>query len=145
MAGDAESLLEAGQSALAAGDWQAARSALELALERERTPEALAALAGHADLAGRQRAGRRVFYEEAHALFRRAGDPAGAALATVSLYLIHRISLGNVVVSRGWLYRAMRPWPRRTTSAHSAAWVVLFERPRLRRSRPGRGAGPREA
>ena len=124
MAGDAESLLEAGQSALAAGDWQAARSALELALERERTPEALAALADTLIWLGDSEQAVRL-YEEAHALFRRAGDPAGAALATVSLYLIHRISLGNVVVSRGWLYRAMRLAEENDLGPLSG-WVVLL-------------------
>lgn len=47
-------------------------------------------------------------YERAYASFRRRPDPALAGLCALALYFAHRVSLGNVAASRGWLGRLAR-------------------------------------
>ena len=102
-----EAPLSAGHEALLAGDWSAARDAFASALDGEETPEALAGMAdalwwlGETDEAI-------TYHERAYAEFRRRPDPAQAAIAGIGLYFLNRISLGNRVVSRGWLARVAR-------------------------------------
>jgi DNA-binding CsgD family transcriptional regulator len=100
-------LLSAGDEALRAGDWSAARASFEGALEQEERPEGLRGLADALCWLGETKAAVRL-YERAYTAFRRDGDLLHAALAAIHLCLIHRASLGNDVASRGWLARAAR-------------------------------------
>ncbi|HET7389068.1 MAG TPA: response regulator transcription factor [Nocardioidaceae bacterium] len=100
-------LAEAAQDAVAAGDWAAARDALAVLAAREPSAQTLADLGdvlwwlGETDEA--------VGYsEQAYAAFRRRGDSAASARIAVGLYLIYRVSLGNVAAARGWLARMAR-------------------------------------
>jgi DNA-binding CsgD family transcriptional regulator/tetratricopeptide (TPR) repeat protein len=112
--------LAEGETALAAGDWAAARTAFVAA---EESAEALSGLGtalmwlGETDAAVQAR-------ERAYAAFCRRPDHVQAAVTALSLYFLFRSSLGNVAASRGWLARAARladdlQMPPLT------AWVVL--------------------
>lgn len=97
--------LAAGRSALAAGDWTAARAAFEGALEVDDTPDARDGLArvlwwveGPAEAIAER--------THAYAGFRRAGDERAAA--HVALWIAHEyeLGLGNRTAAGGWLTRA---------------------------------------
>jgi DNA-binding NarL/FixJ family response regulator len=102
-----EDLLASGGEALRVGDWSAARSAFEAALEEEETAEALFGLGdalwwlGDIEPAVRCR-------ERAYAAFRRRPDPVQAAIVAMRLCLTYRANLGSRAASRGWLRRAAR-------------------------------------
>ena len=102
-----EPVIEKAASALAEGDWAAARTCFEMALRREESPEALFGLGtalwwlGETDAAVRMQ-------ERAYAAFCRRPDPMSACLAAISLTLIYRASLGNYAASRGWVGRLAR-------------------------------------
>ncbi len=107
MAGDAEALLREAQEALEAGNWSAARTSFEAALEREELAEALFGLGNALWWLGETEAS--VQYQaRAYASFYRRPDPAQAALTAIYLCLTYRASLGNDAASRGWLGRAAR-------------------------------------
>ncbi len=107
MSKEIEALLTSANEALKAGDWAAARSAFEAALEQEEAPEALFGLGdalwwlGDVELAIRYR-------ERAYAAFHRRGDPAHAAIVAMRLCLTYRANIGNHAASRGWAARAAR-------------------------------------
>jgi DNA-binding CsgD family transcriptional regulator len=102
-----DALLGAGRSALEDGDWRAAEAAFRQALEAEETPTALFGLGqallwrGETDTSGR-------LHERAYAGFRRAGDPAEAALCAINMYFIHGACLGNEAAAGGWMGRLGR-------------------------------------
>jgi DNA-binding CsgD family transcriptional regulator len=100
-------LLETGQEALEAGGWEAAREAFSAALEREESPEAMFGL-GEALLWLGETDETVRLDERAYAGFRRRCDPVNAAIAAMNLFFLHRVSLGNVAASRGWLGRMER-------------------------------------
>jgi DNA-binding NarL/FixJ family response regulator len=102
---DLEGLLAAGGAALEAGDWTAARAAFAAVLEVEEIAEALLGLSDAAWWLGESELSVRTG-ERAYGLLRRRPDPATAAFTAIGLYFVHRVSLGNVAVSRGWLGRA---------------------------------------
>jgi DNA-binding NarL/FixJ family response regulator len=106
---DPADLLDAGETALEAGDWSRARAAFEVSLEREERAEALLGLGTALYRLGDNDAAVRCL-ASAYAAFRRVPDrdPARAASTAVALYAIHRVSLGAVAESRGWLGRAAR-------------------------------------
>ncbi len=135
MAQHAELSLEAGRAALEAGEWSAAKSAFEAAVERAPTGEALLGL-GEAvwwlgDVAESVR-----YRESAYAEFRRGNDPAQAAAVAVRLSLTYRANLGNRAASAGWLARAARLVDE-FELAPLAGWVALI--------RAGGSADPAEA
>lgn len=107
MSSGPDELAERAQAAAAAGDWVSARRAFTTLLARAPSAEALAGLGdvlwwlGETDAAVRH-------HEQAYAEFRRRGDPVGSAMTAVGLYLVNRVSLGNVAAARGWLSRAAR-------------------------------------
>ena len=107
MAPESEDLVASGGEALKVGDWSAARSAFEAALEQEETAEALFGLGdalwwlGEIEPAVRCR-------ERAYAAFRRRSDPVQAAIVAMRLCLTYRANLGSRAASRGWLRRAAR-------------------------------------
>jgi DNA-binding CsgD family transcriptional regulator len=105
MSEPAPDLLEAGEAALAAGDWAAARNAFEAALEGGETP------------AARDGLGRALWWTDgeaaavadrtrAYAGYRRAGDERSAA--RVALWLAHEyvVAYANRAAAGGWLTRA---------------------------------------
>ncbi len=124
MPSDAERLLAAGRDALAAGDWPTARSSFQAVVEQEDVPEALAGLSdalwwlGETDAAVRSG-------ERAYATFRRRPDPMPAALASIGLYFLYRVSLGNTAAARGWLGRTARLVEQHEL-APLAGWVLLL-------------------
>jgi tetratricopeptide (TPR) repeat protein len=93
-------VLAAGQAALAAGDWQAAREAFEAALAENETPEALSGLGTAMMWLGEMEAAVDL-RERAYAAFCRRPDALQAAVTALSLYFLFRSSLGNVAASRG--------------------------------------------
>ena len=121
---DPGALLETGQEALEAGGWEAAREAFAAALEREESPEALFGL-GEALLWLGETDETVRLQERAYAGFRRRPDPVNAAIAAMNLFFLHRVSLGNVAASRGWLGRL-----ERLVEAHDLeplrGWAVLL-------------------
>lgn len=107
VSGELEALLAAGETALQAGDWPAARDAFEAALAVEEVPEALFGLGdalwwlGRLDACIEHR-------ERAYATFRRRPDPAQAALSALLLSFDYRKQVGNHPAAAGWLNRATR-------------------------------------
>jgi DNA-binding CsgD family transcriptional regulator/Tfp pilus assembly protein PilF len=104
---DAATLLAEAQAEFQAGNWAAARSSFEAALEREESAEALLGLGNTLWWVGETEASVRHL-ERAYAAFRRRPDPVQAALAAVYLSLTYRASLGNHAAAQGWLGRAAR-------------------------------------
>lgn len=91
-------------SALAAGDWEVARSCFESVLEEHETPEALFGLGASLFWLGETELAVATL-QRAYAAFRREGDPASAALCALQLCLIYGGSLGNHVAAAGWTAR----------------------------------------
>ena len=107
MAHDTEASLAAGRAALEAGQWSAARSAFEAAVEEAPTGEALLGLGEAVWWLGDVAASVR-YRESAYAEFRRQDDPGQAAAVAIRLSLTYRANLGNRAASAGWLARAAR-------------------------------------
>jgi DNA-binding CsgD family transcriptional regulator len=107
VAHDPEACLVAGRAALEAGQWSAAKSAFEAAVEEAPTAEALLGLGEAVWWLGDVAASVR-YRESAYAAFRRQDDPAQAAAVAVRLSLTYRANLGNRAASAGWLGRAAR-------------------------------------
>jgi DNA-binding CsgD family transcriptional regulator len=124
MSVEADGLVAAGHAALGAGDWPAAKSSFEAALEREEAAETLAGLSDALWWLGDSKAAVRCA-ERAYAGFRRRPDPVRAAFAAISLYFLYRISLGNTAASRGWLGRLAR-LVEDFGLAPLAGWVLLI-------------------
>jgi DNA-binding CsgD family transcriptional regulator len=102
-----ERLVEAAHTAVAGGDWAAARRAFEALAAIEPAAEALAGLGDALWWLGETDEALHC-QEQAYAAFQRRGDPANGAMIAVGLYLIYRVSLGNAAGARGWLARAAR-------------------------------------
>lgn len=106
MAGSVEAALAAGAAAARAGDWPAARDAFAGALDTGGPAaelglgEALMWLGETEDSVER--------FRRAYGGARRAGEPAVAAEAALSLYFVFRMSLGNAAAARGWKGRLER-------------------------------------
>ncbi|HSI80685.1 MAG TPA: LuxR C-terminal-related transcriptional regulator [Solirubrobacterales bacterium] len=107
MGSDAEGLIEAGQKALEAGDWKAARTSFEAALERDEAPEALFGLGTALYWLTETEAAVRLL-ERAYSEFRRRSDLVMAAQMAIELSLFYSSSLGNLAAASGWLGRAAR-------------------------------------
>ena len=101
------SALDAGREALARGAWEEARSAFELDLAREESPEALEGLGLTSWWLDR---GDRVFEarERAYILYRERGDRVSAARLAVWLAWDYAAFRGERSVGNGWLQRARR-------------------------------------
>ena len=117
-------LAEVARTALARGDWVAARAAFEALVDLEPTGEALFGLGDVLWWLG-ETVSAVAFQERAYAAFQHGADPANAAMAAIGLYLTHRVSLGSAAVARGWLARAAR-----LVEEHQLAplegWVALL-------------------
>jgi DNA-binding NarL/FixJ family response regulator len=103
----AEGDLARGYEALASGDWDAARSAFESAVDADESPEALDGL-GRALWWLRDEREAIVCRERAYAGFRRDGDLARAARIALWLSREYGLVFGNDAAARGWLGRAER-------------------------------------
>jgi ATP/maltotriose-dependent transcriptional regulator MalT len=104
---ETELLLERGEEALRAGDWDVARDSFQAVLQHVETPEALNGLGESLWWLGATQASIDA-RERAYAAFRRRGDPAWAATVALGLCIHYRANVGNLAASAGWLARAGR-------------------------------------
>jgi DNA-binding CsgD family transcriptional regulator len=135
VAHDADASLIAGRAALEAGQWSAAKSAFETAVEQSPTAEALVGLGEAVWWLGDVTASVR-HRESAYAEFRRRKEPAQAATVALRLSLTYRANLGNRAASAGWLARAARLVDE-FELAQLGGWVCLL--------RAGGSADPAQA
>ena len=124
MPGGTEALLVAGQQALLAREWAAAKRSFEAALEQEETAEALNGLGSALGWLDETEASLR-YRERAYAEFRRRPDPFQAALIAMQLCSQYAASLGNLAASRGWLGRFERLVEQFELPPLMEAWVLL--------------------
>jgi DNA-binding CsgD family transcriptional regulator len=104
---DSDALLAAGQRALEAGEWSAARSSFEAALEVEESPAALLGLGNALWWLDETEASLRC-RERAYAAFRHCSDPFQATTTALQLAYHYGANLGDVPAARGWGMRAAR-------------------------------------
>jgi DNA-binding CsgD family transcriptional regulator len=102
-----ESLAAAGNAALEAGAWPAARDSFRAALELGETPEALFGLANALFWLGDMR-GTISNLEQAYAAFRRRSAPLYAGAAALQLSFHYAAHLANAAAAAGWLARGAR-------------------------------------
>ena len=118
-----ELLLGAGEAALAAGDWTAARAAFEEALGLGETPEVLSGLGTARWWLGEIQSAMSS-WERAYAGFLKRDDPVQAVQVAIILSLLQNANFGNRVVSAGWAARAERLAGELGEPALTA-WVAL--------------------
>jgi ATP/maltotriose-dependent transcriptional regulator MalT len=104
---DSDAHLAAGQRALEAGEWSAARSSYEAALELEESPAALLGLGNALWWLDETEASLRC-RERAYAAFRHSSDPFHAATTALQLAYHYGANLGDVPAAQGWGMRAAR-------------------------------------
>ena len=107
MSGDSDSLVGAGERALEAGEWLAARGSFEAALELEESPAALLGLGNALWWLDETDASLRC-RERAYAGFRHRSDPFQATTTALQLAYHYGANLGDVPAARGWGARAAR-------------------------------------
>lgn len=100
-----EELLAGGRAALAAADWETARSCFEQARELDETGDVLDGLSDAAHFLGEYDAAIE-FKERAFAAYRREGEPLQASAAARWLAFLHGTCHGNFAVASGWMERA---------------------------------------
>ena len=115
--------MEQAGAALAAGDWEVARSCFEALVAEGETPHALFGLGSALFWLGETDAALGA-QQRAYAGFRRDGDLASAALAALHLCLIYGGSLGNVAAAAGWTAR-LADLVERQGVAVMAGWLAL--------------------
>jgi DNA-binding NarL/FixJ family response regulator len=103
----ADEHLAAGQAALAGGRWVDAREAFEAACGESETADGCFGLASALWWLGESRASVERG-AAAYALYRRAGDVAGAARSAVWLAITYKSNFANFPAANGWLGRAER-------------------------------------
>jgi DNA-binding NarL/FixJ family response regulator/tetratricopeptide (TPR) repeat protein len=102
---NASELLRGGHEALAAADWERARSCFERAIQLEETAEALDGLSRAVHFQG-DHAGAIELTERAFAAYRRLGKPVEAAELARWLAFLHGAGQGNMAAANGWMARA---------------------------------------
>ena len=107
MSASSDSFRDAGERALEAGEWSAARSSFEAALELEETPEAQVGLGNALWWLDETEASLR-YRERAYSAFRNRPDPFHAAATALQLAAHYGGNLGDVPAARGWGARAGR-------------------------------------
>jgi tetratricopeptide (TPR) repeat protein len=107
VASDVEALVKAGDEALKAGNWPAAKDSFRSALELRESAEALLGLAEALWWLGEIHDSA-AYRERAYAEFRRRPNPFQAAECALVLCIHYRANLGNAPASAGWLARAAR-------------------------------------
>lgn len=115
--------MERAAAALAAGDWQVARSCFEAVVAEQEIPQALFGLGSALFWLGETDAAVAA-QQRAYARFRRDGDMESAALAALHLCLIFGGSLGNVAAAAGWTAR-LADLVERQGVAVMAGWLAL--------------------
>jgi ATP/maltotriose-dependent transcriptional regulator MalT len=115
--------LARGHSALASGDWEAARDAFAEAVDATDSPEALDGL-GRSLWWLRDERGAVVQRERAYAGFRRDGELARAARVALWLAREYGLAFGNDAAARGWLARADRLL-RDVSPGAEQGWLAL--------------------
>jgi tetratricopeptide (TPR) repeat protein len=120
-----DELLAAGDEALTAGDWIAARDAFRAALDRDQTPEALAGLGEALWWLGDTRASI-DHREQAYAGFRRRRNAIRAANLALGLSVHYQANVGNAAAATGWLARARR-LVEEGPIEDLKGWVMLIE------------------
>jgi tetratricopeptide (TPR) repeat protein len=100
-----EDLLRSGREALAAADWEGARSCFEQAQEREESPEGLDGLSQVAHFEGDYEQAIEL-KERAFAAYRSSGKRVEAAEIARWLAFLHGTFHGNFSVASGWMGRA---------------------------------------
>ncbi len=104
---EVEALVKAGNNALQAGEWPAARESFRAALDQRETAEALLGLAEALWWLGEIHDSA-AYRERAYAEFRRRPEPMQAAECALVLCVHYQANLGNAAASAGWLARATR-------------------------------------
>jgi DNA-binding NarL/FixJ family response regulator len=130
-----ESLLTAGDAALAAGRWDEARASFEAVLLETETARACFGLAcaswwlGDNDRSVAQ-------CTRAYALFRQAGDAASAVRCAVWLAITYKANFANFAVANGWIGRADRLLePLEVGPLHAWVWIARgYRMPDLERA-----------
>jgi len=102
-----DALLRSGRDALAAGDWERARSSFEKAGALGESAEVLDGLSQAAHFQGRY-AQAIELKERAFAAYRRRGDWAEAAELARWVAFLHGMVHGNMAAANGWMARAER-------------------------------------
>jgi tetratricopeptide (TPR) repeat protein len=97
----------AGDRALEAGEWSAARDSFRTALDLGQTAEALNGLGQALWWLGKTQDSI-DYRERAYAEFRRRQDPVQAATIALVLCVHYQANVGNPAASAGWLARATR-------------------------------------
>jgi DNA-binding NarL/FixJ family response regulator len=124
MESQAAELVRRGQEALRAGDWTAAVSAFESAIDLEETADALNGL-GQARYWQRDYLAAIAHRERAYAAFRERGDDRSAAMVACWLAYVHGSVYGNFAVWNGWLGRA-RSLVETMGDCPERGWVELM-------------------
>jgi DNA-binding CsgD family transcriptional regulator len=122
---ESDSLRAAGERALEAGEWSAARRSFEAALELQETPEALLGLGNALWWLDEAEASLR-YRERAYAAFRHRPDPFQAAATALQLAAHYGANLGDVPAARGWGARAGR-LVEEFELAPLEGWVLLSQ------------------
>jgi DNA-binding CsgD family transcriptional regulator len=123
----ANDLLRSGREALAAADWERARSCFERACEREETPEVLDGLSAVAHFAGDYERAIEL-KERAFAAYRRDGKRVQAADLARWLAFLHASFHGNLSAASGWIGRAENLLDEvEECAAHG--WLILDRAP----------------
>jgi ATP/maltotriose-dependent transcriptional regulator MalT len=117
--------IKAGEAALAAGDWTAAKDAFTAALRKDESPEALDGLGRSLWWLKRVSEGLDA-RTRAYTAFRRAGRFEEAARVAVWLAREHRSLFANEVAADGWLARAKSILDR-TSDSSVVGWIHLAE------------------
>jgi ATP/maltotriose-dependent transcriptional regulator MalT len=128
-----QELLAAGTAALAAGRWEAARTAFEDSITGRETAE------GHFGLAVAlwwlgENHGSVSHCTRAYSLFRRSGETAAAVQCALWLGIVYKANFANFVAANGWIARADRLLESLDEGPlHGQSWVArAYRMPDLR-------------
>ena len=122
-----EDLLRAGERAIAAADWEAARACLERALEAAESPEALTGLSKVA-MIEREYERAIELRQRAFELYKAAGHLGRASDSAIWLTFMYATYHGNFSAALGWKERAESVLDgTEETAAHG--WLRLLEAP----------------
>ena len=119
-----EASIAAGDAALKAGDWLAARDAFHKALELSETPDALNGLGEALWWLGETSASI-DYRERAYSGFRARPDPEPAVGIALGLSIHYQANVGNAPASSGWL--AAKRLVDEFALDPYRGWIALFE------------------
>jgi ATP/maltotriose-dependent transcriptional regulator MalT len=122
---DRTAFIAAGDAALKAGNWLAARDAFRKALGLGETPEALNGLGEALWWLGETSASI-DYRERAYSGFRARPDPEPAVDIALGLSVHYQANVGNTPASSGWLARARRLVDENALDAYTG-WIALLD------------------